>query len=90
MEWYECIIPLKDPSTIDKESYQDMEDAMHVQTEDELLGEDWLDNYSTEILDAKYNKTDINDVVQQQKSFDCFTKERPSGIVNQTFQALQW
>ena len=36
---------------------------MHVQTEDELLGEDWLDNYATEILilDAKYNKTDVND-----------------------------
>ena len=39
-----------------------MEDAMHVQTEDELLGEDWLDNYASEILDAKYNKTDVNDV----------------------------
>ena len=39
---------------------------MHVQTEDELLGEDWLDNYATEISDAKYNKTDVNDVVEQQ------------------------
>ena len=66
MEWYECILPLRDPFTIDKESYQDMEDAMHVQTEDELLGEDWLDNYANEILDAKYNKTDVNEVVKQQ------------------------
>jgi len=40
-----------------------MEDAMHVQTEDELPGEDWLDNYATKMLDAKYNKTDVNDVV---------------------------
>ena len=38
---------------------------MHVQTEDELLGEDWLDNYATEILDAKCNKTDVNDVVNR-------------------------
>ena len=66
MECYECIPSLRDPFTIDKESYQDMEDAMHVQTKDELPREDWLDNYATEILDAKYNKTDVNDVVKQQ------------------------
>ena len=60
MEWYECILPLRDPFTIDKESYQDMGDAMHIQTEDELLGGD------RKILDAKYNKTDVNGVVQQQ------------------------
>ena len=47
MEWYECVLPLRHPFTIDKESYQDMEDAMYVQTEDELLGEDWLDSWST-------------------------------------------
>jgi len=64
-EWYECILPPRYPFTIDKESYHDMEDAMHVQTKDDLLGEDWLDNYATEILDAKFNKTDVNDIVQQ-------------------------
>ena len=53
MEWYGCILPLRDPFSLDKESYQDMEDAMYVQTEDELLGEDWLDSFATEILDAK-------------------------------------
>jgi len=53
IEWYECILPLRDPFTVDKESYQDMEDAMHIQTKDELLGDDWSDNDTTEILDAK-------------------------------------
>ncbi len=66
MEWYECILPLRDPLSLDKQSYHDMEDAMYVQTEDELLGDDWLDTFATEILDAKYDKTDVNDVVQQQ------------------------
>jgi len=41
-----------------------MEDAMFVQTEDELLGDDWLDSFATEILDAKYDKTDVKDVVK--------------------------
>ena len=66
MEWYGWILPLRDPFTIDKDSYQHMVDAMHLQTEDELLGEDWLDNYATEILHEKCSKTDTNDVVQQQ------------------------
>jgi len=39
MEWYVYILPLRDSFTIDKESYQDMEDAMYAQTEDELPGE---------------------------------------------------
>jgi len=43
-----------------------MENAMFVQTEDELLGDDWLDNFATDILDAKYDKTGIKDVVKQQ------------------------
>ena len=39
---------------------------MFVQTEDELLGDDWLDSFATEILDTKYDKTDVKDVVKQQ------------------------
>ena len=66
MEWYELILSLRDPFTINKDSYQHIVDTMHLQTEDELLGEDWLDNYATEILHEKYSKTDPNDVVQQQ------------------------
>ena len=66
MEWYECILPLRDPFRSDSKSFNIMEDAMFVQTEDELLGHDWLDSYVTEILDAKYDKTDVKDVVKQQ------------------------
>ena len=52
-----------------------MEDAMHVQTEDELLGEDWFGNYATNILYAKYNKTDVNDVVKQQSHLPAAQKK---------------
>ena len=38
-------------------------------------GEDWLDNYATEILDAKYNKTDVNDVVKQQSHLTATQKK---------------
>jgi len=66
MEWYECSLPLRDSFSLDTKSFNDMEDAMFVKTEDELLGDDWLDSFATEILDAKYDKTDVKDVVKQQ------------------------
>ena len=66
MEWYKCILPLRDPFSLDTKSFNDMEDAMFVQTEDELLGDDWLDSFTTEILDTKNDKTGIKYVVKQQ------------------------
>ena len=41
--------------------------STYVQIEDELFGEDWLDSYATTILDAKYEKADILEVVNNQK-----------------------
>ncbi len=32
--------------------------------EDEIFGEDWLECFATEILDAKYEKTDVAEVVK--------------------------
>ena len=43
-----------------------MEDSYFIQSEDELLGQDWLELYATEILDAKYQWTDVRDVVENQ------------------------
>jgi hypothetical protein len=40
-----------------------MEDMFFIQAEDELFGEDWLNCYATEICDAKYEWTDVADVV---------------------------
>ena len=40
-----------------------MVDQFYIQTEDELIGEDWLDCFATQILDAKYQFTDVADVV---------------------------
>jgi len=37
MEWHECILPLRDPFSVDAKCFNDMEDTMFVQTEDELL-----------------------------------------------------
>ena len=36
-----------------------MEDMIYIQFKDELLGQDWLTLYATEILDARYKWTGI-------------------------------
>ncbi len=36
----------------------------HIQVKDEIFSEDWLECFATEILDAKYDKTDIAEVVK--------------------------
>ena len=41
-----------------------MEDMFHIQVEDKIFGEDWLECFATEILDAKYEKTDIAEVMK--------------------------
>jgi hypothetical protein len=41
-----------------------MEDMFHIHVKDKLFGEDWLECFSTEILDAKYEKTDVAEVVK--------------------------
>ncbi len=41
-----------------------MEDMFHIQVKDEIFGEDWLECFAAEILDAKYEKTDVAEVVK--------------------------
>jgi hypothetical protein len=41
-----------------------MEDMFHIQVEDKIFGEDWLECFATEILDVKYDKADVAEVVK--------------------------
>jgi hypothetical protein len=36
----------------------------HIQVEAKIFGEDWLECFATEILDAKYEKTDVTEVTK--------------------------
>ena len=67
VEWYDSKLPLPDPRGLGPDDFKEMEDSLYVQIEDELFGEDWLDSYATTILDAKYEKADILEVVNNQK-----------------------
>ena len=70
VEWYDSKLPLCDPRGLGPDDFKEMEDYLYVQIEDELFGEDWLDSYATTILDAKYEKADILEVVNNQKQLN--------------------
>ncbi len=65
MEWFDCSIPLcPQPGGLDSNELDAMEDMFHIQVKVELFGEDWLECFAIEILDAKYEQTDVVEVVK--------------------------
>jgi hypothetical protein len=64
MEWFDFSIPLCPPGGLDSKEFDAMEDMIHIQVKDKIFGEDWLECFATEILDAKYEKTDVAEVVK--------------------------
>ena len=65
MEWFDTTLPLRPVGGLPAEEFDAMVDMFHIQTEQELLGEDWLHNFATQILDAKYEFVDVRDVVDK-------------------------
>jgi hypothetical protein len=64
MKLFDCSIPLCPPGSLDLKECDAMEDMFHIQVKDKLFGEDWLKCFATKILDAKYKKTDVAEVVK--------------------------
>jgi hypothetical protein len=50
---------------LDLKEFDTMENKFHIQVEDKIFGEDCLECFATEILDAKYEKTDVAEVVKE-------------------------
>jgi hypothetical protein len=65
MEWFDCSIPLCPPGGLDSKEFDAMEDIFHIQVKDEIFGEDWLECFATEILDAKYEKKNVAEVIKR-------------------------
>jgi hypothetical protein len=64
MEWFDCSIPLCPPGGLNLREFDAMEDMFHIQVNDKLFAEDWLKCFATKILDTKYEKTDVAEVVK--------------------------
>jgi hypothetical protein len=64
MKLFDCCIPLRSPAGLDSNKFDAMEDMFHIQVKDKLFGEDWLKSFTTEILDARFERTDVAEVVK--------------------------
>jgi hypothetical protein len=68
VEWFDNELPMRDPNCLDNHEYIAMAEALEVHREEEaLFGRDWYDPdcFATAILDAKYKKVNVDDVVEQ-------------------------
>jgi hypothetical protein len=64
MEWLDCFIPLCPSGGLDSKEFDAIEVMFHIQVKDKIFGEDWRECFATEILDAKYERTDVAEVVK--------------------------
>jgi len=65
MEWYDSVLTMRPHTGLTAMDFDAMADQYYIQEETELIGEDWLQCFATEILDAKYEFTDVSEVVSQ-------------------------
>jgi hypothetical protein len=67
IEWFKNELPLRDPHLFKDEDFASMAKIIEIQQEVEFFGIDWYDPtcYAIEILDVKYERVQIDDVVNQ-------------------------
>lgn len=75
VSWFGNQIPLRNPRDFRDSDYAVLAECFMIQTEDELFGEDWMESYVTKILDAKYEKMDIDEVIKVQTHLPISQKE---------------
>jgi hypothetical protein len=67
MEWFNNELPMRNPHHLQNKKFEAMAEIVEIQQEEELFGMDWYDPtcYATEILDAKCEKFEVDEVIKQ-------------------------
>ncbi len=67
IEWFDNGLPLRDTRYLQSKDFLAMVKTIEIQLEDDFFGMDWYDPtcYASEILDAKYEKVLVDDVIDQ-------------------------
>jgi hypothetical protein len=65
IEWFDNELPLRDTRYLQSKDFLAMAETIEIQLEDDSFGMDWYDPtcYASEILDAKYEKVLVDDVI---------------------------
>jgi hypothetical protein len=60
IEWFDTTLPLRPTGVgLKAEDFDAMVDSLHIQVENELFGEDWLQSFAIAMLDVKYEFTQV-------------------------------
>ena len=67
IEWFDNELPLHDTHYLQSKDFLAMAETIETQLEDDFFGMDWYDPacYASEILDAKYEKVLVDDMIDQ-------------------------
>lgn len=66
VNWFGNTIPLRNPRDFTTNDLKDLIECFETQVDDEAVGDEWMDSYVTQILDAKYEKLDIDAFIKTQ------------------------
>jgi hypothetical protein len=64
MEWFDNELPLRNPHLLESKDFEAMAHIVEIHQEEELFGMDWYDLtcYAVEILDAKYEEVEVDEI----------------------------
>ena len=85
IEWFDNELPLRDTRTLQSKDFLAMADIIEMQEEHEFFGMDWYDPHchATEILDAKYEKVLVDDVIDQLTHLNAQQKSDIRQVLNE-------
>ena len=75
VEWFGNTIPMRNPRDFTEIDFVELTECFQVQLDDELVGDDWMESYVTQILDAKYEKLDIDEFIAEQTHLNLSQKQ---------------
>ena len=67
IEWLDGQLPLRNAHEFHKEDKSLLVDMLYAQDDKEWFGDDFMESLTTTILDATYNKVDLDKVINYQK-----------------------
>jgi hypothetical protein len=78
-------LPLRDTRYLQSKDFLAMAETIEIQLEDEFCGMDWYDPtcYASEILDAKYEKVLVDDVIDQLDQLNAQQKNDLKRVLNE-------
>ena len=82
VNWLGNTIPMRDVRTFRPHELDELMGTYHAAEEEEFIGEDFLDSFATEILDAKYEHVDVADVAAAQKHLSPSQREDLKAVLS--------